>query len=88
MCQQSDIAPSFSRLRRISSRATVRRNAGEPFLLVRFRPRAATPAKNSYRPFEGVPRYRVSGDECPVYQRKQTRGGRIILSDEAKGVSL
>jgi len=43
--QQWDIAPSFSRLHRISSRATVRRNAGEPFLLVRHCSRAATPAK-------------------------------------------
>src|ERR1019366_3801581 len=39
LCQQSDIALSFSRLLRISSRATVRRNPGEPFLLVRFRAR-------------------------------------------------
>ena len=58
LCQQCDIAPSFSRLLGISSRATVRRNAGEPFLLVRSRPRAATPVKNSYRPLRGWP---VSG---------------------------
>jgi len=49
-------------------------------------------SKNSYRPLRGCPVsgvwYRVSGVECPVYQGKQTRDGRIILSDEAKGVSL
>jgi len=31
-----------------------RRNAGEPFRLVRYRPGAATPAKKFLRPFEGV----------------------------------
>jgi hypothetical protein len=68
--QQSDIAPSFSRLLRISSRATVRRNPGEPFLLARFRARGDA-SKNSYRTFEGVSRdsgicYRMSGSGCPV----------------------
>jgi hypothetical protein len=52
--QRSDIAPPFSRLRRISSRATVRRNAGEPFLLVRFARACGDAGKNSHRPFEGV----------------------------------
>jgi hypothetical protein len=48
LCQQSDIALSFSRLHRISSRATVRRNPGEPFLLARFRARGDA-SKDSYR---------------------------------------
>ena len=53
LCSQCDIAPSSSRLHRISSRATVRRNAGELFLLVRYAC-ARRRHKNSYRPFEGV----------------------------------
>ena len=61
LCQQSDIAPSFSRLHRISSRVTVRRNSGEPFLLVRCRPRAATPAINSFRHLEAVAAIRYPG---------------------------
>src|ERR1019366_8190341 len=70
LCQQSDIALSFSRLLRISSRATVRRNPEEPFLLVRFRPRAATPAKFLPSLRGGVPGsgvcYRAAGSVCPV----------------------
>src|ERR1035437_909211 len=70
LCQQSDIALSFSRLLRISSRATVRRNPGEPFLLARFRARGDA-RKNSYRTFEGVFRDsgicdRAAGNGCPV----------------------
>jgi hypothetical protein len=60
LCRQSDIELSFSRLHGISSRATVRRNAAAPFLLVRYGLRAATPARNSYRCFEGMSRI-----ECP-----------------------
>src|SRR5208283_3753711 len=44
LCQQSDIAPSFSRLLRFSSRATLRPDAWGPSPLARYRPRAATPA--------------------------------------------
>jgi len=61
LCKQSEIAPSFSRLLRISSRATVRRDAGEPFLLVRYRPRTATQAKKFIRRFE----------RCPVRANRQ-----------------
>src|SRR5580658_716386 len=52
-CQRSDIALSFSRLHSISSRATVRRNTGEPFLLKRHHPRAATPARILTVPLRG-----------------------------------
>jgi len=50
-------------------------------------PRAATLAKNSLRPFEGVPLIDCSIPSTQI-QGKQTRDERIILSDEAKGVSL
>jgi hypothetical protein len=33
-------------------------------------------SKNSYRPFEGVPRYRISGIECPVSSVRYTRANR------------
>jgi len=56
-------------------------------VLVRFRPRAATPVKEFLRPFEGVP-CGVRPISQANKQGKQTSGGRIILSDEAKGVSL
>src|ERR1700676_637216 len=58
-CQQWYIAPSFSRLHGISLRATVRRNAGEPFLLVHHCS-ARRCQQDSYRRFE-----RVSCIGCP-----------------------
>ncbi len=33
-------------------------------------------SKNFYRPFEGVPRYRVSGTECLVSSVRHTRANR------------
>ena len=68
LCQQCDIAPSFSRLHGILSRATVRRNTEEPFLWARFRPAAATLTKSSYRLFEGLP-----GIGCGISRAKANR---------------
>ena len=53
LCQQCDIAPLYLRLHRISSRATGRRYAEEPFLLARFLPDTGMPIKNSYCPSRG-----------------------------------
>src|SRR5216684_7832092 len=69
-CQQWDIAPSFSRLHGISSRATVRRNAGEPFLLVCHCSRAATPAR--FLPsLRGSALYRMSGKAGQTEKRRK-----------------
>jgi hypothetical protein len=61
-------------------------------VLGRFRPRAATPVKEFLRPFEGVALHGLPDSIRQISQAnnqgKQTSGRRIILSDEAKGVSL
>ena len=51
LCRQSDIASSFSRLLRFSSRATLRRNAGEPFRFRGIARARGDASKNSCRPW-------------------------------------
>src|SRR5271154_33177 len=92
--QQCDIAPSASwlRLHSSSSRAMPSMECRGAVSVGTFvgstHPCAATPVKKFLRRFEGVP-----GSARPIFpgrtqQGKPTSGGRIILSDKAKGVSL
>jgi len=88
---QSDIAPSSSllRLHRSSSRAHPRRNAGEPFSVGTVSAARSGGNEKFLRPFEGVFRSvrLTSRGEHISRNRGANRqtGGRIILSDKAKG---